>query len=86
MYKNASLSHRGTVDLDTYAALLLRILHPDYRLEILPTLRSFAEYESSGFASSTYIQVQSDLAKMKRSLRLTAAGRSLHESGSRIQH
>ena len=66
-FKKASLYHRGLIDLDTYAALCLRALHPDYTAELLPRLRALLECEFSVYDLPATSQVQSYIREGQRS-------------------
>ena len=65
--KRASLHHPGTIDLDTYAALCLRGLRPDYTEDFLPLLRALLECEFSAYDLPASSQVQDIIREGQRS-------------------
>ena len=65
-FQKASLYHPGTIDLNSYAALFLRALHPDCTDEFLPSLRSFLECECSLYELPTASQVRGYISERQR--------------------
>ena len=65
-FQKASLYHPGTIDLNSYAALFVRALHPDCTDEFLPPLRSFLECEHSLHELPTASQVRGYISERQR--------------------